>query len=36
MNDDSTARWIQIFEGDLSRVLNCSAANDILGACYNS
>lgn len=36
MNDDSAARWMQISEGDLSRALNCSAANDILGACYNS
>lgn len=36
MNDDSAARWIQISEGDLSRALNCNAASDILGACYNS
>lgn len=36
MNDDSTARWIQISEGDLSSALNCNAASDILGACYNS
>lgn len=36
MNDDVTARWMQIFEGDLSRALNCNAANDTLGACYNS